>query len=205
MILAIVGSTWLRGPGSRAIILGAIEFFRPTCIVSGAADGIDKLGVAIGRELGLEIQEFPPSVRQWEDRNGQPGFKSRNLQIATACHALLRIYWDPDEQRQATGKKPTFGSGWTALQAQKQGKQVVAHSLTLADDRPLRFPGYPRKAFPKGEECPTCGHKGYIEVADVSTLTGQAELSWHCEGIYPNGVECGSSGEISLETGRFYF
>lgn len=137
MKLAIVGSTALGGPTSRQLITDTIRSLGATCIISGGAKGIDRLAAAIGRELGLEVIEHKPEVQQWYDQNGRKGFKSRNQDIADDCDQVLRIFWEPREQAEVTGRRATFGSGWTALQASKQGKPVIAYELTLEQDRNL--------------------------------------------------------------------
>ena len=134
MRLAVVGSTALGGPRSRRIITDAIRRFGATSIISGGADGIDKLAASIGRELGLKVDERVPEVRGWEDRDGKKGFKSRNMEIAKNCDVLIRISWNPIEQQKVTGKKPTYGSGWTRDRAAERKIPTEESALTLAED-----------------------------------------------------------------------
>jgi hypothetical protein len=158
MRLAIVGSTQLNGPKSRAIVLDAIKRYAPTCIVSGGAKGIDSLAADIGRELGLEVDEKKPDWQRWEDSpgctrhseeahlreeeyrkypgeegyelmcSGRPkkGFKSRNLEIAQSCDALIRI---------ALKGATTYGSGWTRDRAKERGVPTEEFVLSKEEDR----------------------------------------------------------------------
>ena len=139
MRLAIVGSTRLSGPRSRAIIEDAIKRYAPTCIVSGGAEGIDSLAADIGRELGLEVDERKPEVQKWEDQlvsgflpglggvgRMLKGFKSRNLEIAQSCDALIRI---------ALKDAKTYGSGWTRDRAKERGVPTEEFVLSKEEDK----------------------------------------------------------------------
>lgn len=145
--LAVVGSTALGGPRSRQIIMAAIERHGATKIVSGGAKGIDSLAAAIGRELGLEVDERKPDIEQWaskcriEEHGGLKlpvvikGYQARNQEIAENCDVLLRIAWDPAEQLRVTRRKPTYGSGWTRDQALKCNVLCEEFILTLEQDK----------------------------------------------------------------------
>lgn len=134
MKLAVVGSTGLGGKASRQYIIWAIQTLGATTVISGGARGIDALAARVGCELGLKIIEFKPESQSWEDRDGRKGFKTRNQEIVDACDSLLRISWYPKEQEIVTGRKATYGSGWTRDRAKAQGKLTLEFALTLEED-----------------------------------------------------------------------
>lgn len=115
-VLAIVGSTKFATPGAvdqaRGIILAVFDRCRPDTVVSGGADGIDTLGVELARAAGIETIEHLPKVRAWASPGG---FRDRNQLIVRDCTRLLRIVCHASK---------TYGSGWTADQAEKLGKVV---------------------------------------------------------------------------------
>lgn len=127
MILAIVGSTKFTHPDAldvaREILLHKLEIFQPEVVISGGAEGIDKLGAWIAAGMGFATVEYLPENPRWEP----DGFKARNLLIAQRCTHLLAIRdhrlgknngWMPNLGRS------TFGSGFTAVEAQKNGAVV---------------------------------------------------------------------------------
>lgn len=95
---------------TRPIIEWAIKKFGATTIVSGGAKGVDSHAEQIGNEFGLDIEIYRPTIYVW---GGEGGFKERNLQIAQACDALVRI---------AARGLANYGSGWTRDRAQELGK-----------------------------------------------------------------------------------
>lgn len=119
-ILAIVGSEkWPNPAGLRAariIIEMALDTRRPDGIVSGGADGIDRLAARIADERAIPCREFLPRQRRWEPY----GFKERNIEIVNTCTRLLVI---------RCASSTTYGSGWTADLAQKRGKPVERYEL----------------------------------------------------------------------------
>jgi hypothetical protein len=119
-VLAIVGSTTFIDTTAvnraREIITGVFERRLPDKVISGAAAGIDTLGVQMAREAGVEVQEFPPANPRWEPE----GYKARNDLIADGCTRLLRI---------ACRWSTTYGSGYTHDRAKRQGK--IVWSVTL--------------------------------------------------------------------------
>ncbi|GAA3750369.1 hypothetical protein [Micromonospora maritima] len=121
VVLAIVGSTTFVDLSALAaaeeIIEGVFARRRPDLVVSGGAEGIDSLGVALAKKHGIPHREHLPTVRQW---NGPGGFQERNLLIAGECTRILRI---------ACRWSKTYGSGWTTDQAEKQG--ALAWRVTL--------------------------------------------------------------------------
>ena len=64
---------------------------KPHCVISGGAIGVDTIAIEVAKGLGLETEEYLPGVKQWEDLNGQQGYKSRNLEIVKACDILYCI------------------------------------------------------------------------------------------------------------------
>jgi hypothetical protein len=122
--LAIVGTRVLACPGDRdralARALAAIRKLAPAVIVSGGADGVDKVAEEAAGMLGYteangRLVVFRPTVRRF---HGPGGYRERDAKIARHCTHLLRIYC-----RQAT----TYGSGWTADEAKRMGAVVVRH------------------------------------------------------------------------------
>jgi hypothetical protein len=114
-VLAIVGSVSFVRPDAlneaRHIIEGALDRNRPDAIVSGGAEGIDSLAEAIATDRGITMIVHRPKDRRWQP----DGFKDRNLLIVRDCTRLLAI-------RCAQSK--TYGSGWTADQAERAGRPV---------------------------------------------------------------------------------
>lgn len=116
VVLAIVGSTTFEKDPvatrfASLIIWDALNDLRPVGVVSGGADGIDKLGAKLARMQDIEVKEHFPKQRRWAPN----GFKERNELIAQDCTQLLAI-------RHA--KSTTYGSGWTADYAESLGKTV---------------------------------------------------------------------------------
>ena len=108
MRLAIVGSVSLAGNARAEYVIGrALDRFSPTRVVSGGADGIDKMAASAARSRGIEVTEYLPAEPNWER-----GFKPRNMLIAGDCDVLVRII--------ARGSK-TYGSGWTRDRAKEVG------------------------------------------------------------------------------------
>ena len=124
--LAIVGTRVLACPGDRdrakARATAAIRRLSPAIVISGGADGADKLAeeaaVSLGySEAGGTLRIFRPRVRRF---HGEGGYRWRDERIAQACTHLLRIAC-----RQAT----TYGSGWTADRAEELGALVVRYEV----------------------------------------------------------------------------
>lgn len=120
MLLAVVGSTNItdKQRGIASVIIDGFFFaYLPELVISGGALGIDSL--ARGRvtawnraqEWNINFMEFLPRNQRWEPE----GFKERNIKIVEECTDLLCI-----RTRQST----TYGSGWTADQAERLGKTV---------------------------------------------------------------------------------
>jgi len=69
----------------------AVEFsqIRPTCIISGGANGVDKLGEKFSKEFG-----FPLEIHKAEwDKYGKRAGYIRNEEMAKVSDALIAI-WD---------------------------------------------------------------------------------------------------------------
>jgi hypothetical protein len=128
-ILAIVGSVRFAcpdGPAIAAWIVGDELLWRtPDAVTSGCAEGVDTIGENAAGESHVDFIPHPPKVRSW---HGPGGFKERNQAIADTCTRLLRI---------ACAETKTFGGGWTAREAQRQGKpvrHVIVHRDGRVDD-----------------------------------------------------------------------
>lgn len=124
MKLAIVGSRLLPPkliPAVLDAIAEAVRYHEPDEIVSGGAVGVDTLAYAFARGAKIKCEPIEPEVFSWEDRDGKPGYRSRNVAIANRCDALLCI---------RAGSSKTYGSGWTADFAESQGKSVQRVMLT---------------------------------------------------------------------------
>jgi len=119
--LAIVGSTDLLAPGGwdRAdwLIRQAIVRLRPDVVISGGAPGIDSLAEYIAGQFGYTEAAGSMVVHRPQHQRWRPdGFEARNLLIARDCTHLLRI---------SCYRSRTYGSGWTADQAERAGAEVV--------------------------------------------------------------------------------
>ena len=120
--LAIVGSTDLRDT-QREVALWIVECIlrseSPAAVVSGGAVGIDNVAANAARLAQIPVVEFLPETNQWEDQTYPvrlKGYRSRNIQIAQYCDALVSI-----RSTQST----TYGSGWTADYTERElGKTV---------------------------------------------------------------------------------
>ena len=135
--LAIVGTRVLACPRDRerakARAAAAIRKLSPDVVISGGADGSDKLGEEAAAELGYSeddgtLRILRPRVRRL---HGPGGFRERDEQIAQACTHLLRI-----SCQHAT----TYGSGWTADRAEVLGAVVVDYDA--CNDH--SYPGGPK-------------------------------------------------------------
>lgn len=124
MKLAIVGSRLIPPKHIPAIldaIAEAVRYHNPDEILSGGAVGVDTLAYAFARGAKIPCNPIEPEVMSWEDRDGKKGYRSRNVEIAQKCDALLCI---------RAGSSKTYGSGWTADFAESQGKPVQRVMLT---------------------------------------------------------------------------
>jgi hypothetical protein len=133
--LAIVGTRVLACRGdqerAKARATAAIRRLSPDVVISGGADGSDKLGQEAAAELGYSedagtLVILRPRVRRL---HGPGGFRERDEQIAQACTHLLRIFC-----RGAT----TYGSGWTADRAEELGAVVVRYDVCNDRNQPGR-------------------------------------------------------------------
>ena len=118
VVLAVVGSTEFEKDRTASmdateLIEAAFDQYRPRLVVSGGAPGIDRLAARLARRRGIEVKEFPAKVWKWD---GEGGFKERNVWVAETCTHLLAI---------RHYNSTTYGSGWTADEAEKRGKQVA--------------------------------------------------------------------------------
>lgn len=124
--LAIVGTRVLACDGDVGRVAErvqrAIEKLRPAVIISGGAFGVDLLAEVVAKAAGYRedagtLLIFRPTVRRFR---GPGGYRERDLRIAAECTRLLRL-----SCRQAK----TYGSGWTADQAERMGKIVIREQV----------------------------------------------------------------------------
>lgn len=85
---------------------------RVDAVVSGGADGIDKLAVDIAEALNIVTIVHYPKVKIWD---APGGLRDRNELIAQDSDRLLCI---------RCTASTSYGSGWTADRAVALGKQV---------------------------------------------------------------------------------
>jgi hypothetical protein len=115
-ILAVVGSTKFDGDmhGSYVafnFLMSYMNTNRPDQVISGGAIGLDSIGIQVANLLDISYRNFLPNNNRWEP----DGYKARNIEIITNCTRLVCIrHFDAQ----------TYGSGWTADQAEKVGKYV---------------------------------------------------------------------------------
>jgi hypothetical protein len=126
--LAVVGSAADRFTAQTAVLARqrislAIWRLRPTIVISGGCPkgGVDVWARDIAGVYGYTIPrgdfvEHLPAHERWQP----DGYKARNSTIAASCSHLLRI---------AARGSPTYGSGWTADQAERLGRLVVRERL----------------------------------------------------------------------------
>lgn len=110
--LAIVGSRKWTDAGekiARWAISEALDRHRPAVVISGGAAGVDTW-----TEEAAKARDIP-FVAHLPERNTWPAYKARNLVIAQDCTHLVSI---------RSALSTTYGSGWTADQAEKLGKTV---------------------------------------------------------------------------------
>ena len=92
MRVIVAGS---RGITSKAAVMAALRdaylwaAINPTCIVSGAARGVDQLGEQIARDAGLLVDSHPAN---WNLHGRRAGFL-RNEEMAANADALVAV-WD---------------------------------------------------------------------------------------------------------------
>jgi predicted Rossmann fold nucleotide-binding protein DprA/Smf involved in DNA uptake len=113
MILAIVGTRQLNPYLERyakLIIISEIPGY--DSVVTGDADGIDKLVMSTCEEHGMPCDVLAPLNRRWEPE----GFRDRNTLIVARCTRLLCLR-DPSSA--------SYGSGWTYDYAKSAGKDVT--------------------------------------------------------------------------------
>lgn len=90
MITIVAGSRWIN---SYADVCAAIQQsgFNITQVVSGVANGVDKLGERWARENGIAVKRFPANWREL----GRGAGLSRNVEMGKYADALVAV-WDGD-------------------------------------------------------------------------------------------------------------
>ena len=123
-VLAIVGSrdlTEAQRWQAVSIIEAVLQRSTPDAVVTGDASGIDELAAMLAERAGITVDaKEPRGERRWA---GPGGFQERNLEIVAACTRLICL---------RSPQSRTYGSGWTADEAERQGKPV--RRITLVPD-----------------------------------------------------------------------
>jgi hypothetical protein len=167
--LAVVGTRVLACPGDRerakTRAAAAIKRLSPGVVISGGADGSDRLGEEAATESGYSedagtLVILRPRVRRL---HGPGGFRERDEQIAQACTHLLRIFC-----QYAT----TYGSGWTADRAEELGAVVVRYDA--CNDRNQPSAGLPGR----GRSGPAARVSIYVDDWRQRARVGGIEAVW---------------------------
>lgn len=113
--LAIVGTRNLEdNEDAWNEVRDAIERWAPVdAVISGGARGVDDMAEHWAKLLGIFPLIYRPQVKSWNDRGKLRGYRSRNIMIAKACDALVRI---------AAKDTTSFGSKWTLNFAKRLGR-----------------------------------------------------------------------------------
>lgn len=88
MKVIIAGSRNIEEYGSLIFAIKQSKL-KISTIISGTADGVDKLGERYGKEFNIPVLKFPAD---WETYGKSAGYK-RNLQMAENADALIAL-WD---------------------------------------------------------------------------------------------------------------
>lgn len=125
-VLAVVGSLVLAGdPDAQRVIEGVFDQHQPRWFVSGGADGVDKMAEAEADRRGMVHQKdiYLPEQRGWF------WYRQRDRLIAqhAANGCLVRVY---------SGQSRTYGSGWTANEAEKLGARVTRIQVGAGPAKP---------------------------------------------------------------------
>lgn len=107
MRLAVIGS---RNWQDDRLVAAVLDTYvgRVKCVVSGGADGPDKMGVRWARRQGIDTKVFEP-----DHKNRKHAFHHRNRLIAEDCDELI-AFWD--------GR--SSGTRYTIDYARRLGKPV---------------------------------------------------------------------------------
>lgn len=127
---------------ARSVIRGAIRYYKPIQVVSGACPlgGIDDWAIQEAKKMGVGTEEFAPSVHRWEGTAEEPGYHQRNMTIAERSDVVISLVLS-EFPPNFKGRKFTFcyhhrdekmwhethphiksGGCWTAAYARKIGK-----------------------------------------------------------------------------------
>lgn len=124
--LAIVGTRTLACPGDISAAVKAIRHslneLRPVAFISGGAEGVDSLAQTIALLFGYSEDDATMVIHRPRTKrfHGPGGYRARDTLIAEDCSHLLRL-----SCRQST----TYGSGWTADEAERLGRIVVRQQV----------------------------------------------------------------------------
>jgi hypothetical protein len=126
--LAVVGTRELRCPGDSVNVgrrvKEAIDRLQPAVVISGGARGVDTIAEIVARTMGFSEMNGTLVIRypKTHQFRGAGGFRERDALIARECTHLLRLAC-----RQAT----TYGSGWTADEAERLSRIVVREQVCV--------------------------------------------------------------------------
>lgn len=124
--LGIVGTRVLACPGDAEAVVQRVrrhlDWVRPDIVISGGADGVDSIAERVAEVAGYSEDDgtlliFRPTVRRF---HGPGGYRERDKEIAHTSTHLLRL---------ACLKATTYGSGWTADEAERIGRKVVREQV----------------------------------------------------------------------------
>jgi hypothetical protein len=104
--IAIVGSRTFR---NERLLEKTMGDFDPSMVISGGADGADRMGERWARRHGIETLIFHPDHKRYRHP-----YHHRNRLIAEACDILI-AFWD--------GR--SSGTRYTIEYARRIGKRVV--------------------------------------------------------------------------------
>lgn len=104
MIIAVIGS---RNFSNFELLSKEFQSFSPSCIISGGANGADRLAAQYANLHNIPLKEIKPDYKKY----GRPAPLIRNSQIIREADFIL-AFWD-DESR---------GTLDTLLKAKKAGK-----------------------------------------------------------------------------------
>lgn len=121
-----------------------VSGFRPTEIVSGGAEGADRLGEYWAKIHEIPIKRFPAD---WA-KHGKAAGPIRNREMAQYADALVAI-WDGESR----GTKNMID------EARKRGIKVHVHLVSKARYQPsIPVRQDARKTNPAAQPCQTCKH-----------------------------------------------
>lgn len=147
MRLAIVGTRILACPGDKqrvtVRILQVLDRSHPDVVITGGASGVDTLAEYAAIMKGYTEENGRLIVHRPARRSfhGIGGYRHRDGLIAADCTHLLRL---------ACRKATTYGSGWTADEAERLRKEVTREwaCAPISPTAAGRLPSLPSPRMP---------------------------------------------------------